>query len=179
MRIIAGEWRGRRITPPPGRAVRPTTDRVRESWMSAMGGRFDGLHVWDLCAGSGALGLECLSRGAASCVFVEKAAPVVRVIEANAAALGAGSRARIVRSDVIRWLDAQPPPEPVDLVVADPPYATGLATELLERFAAAPFARQLWVEHRSGDIVPDLPGLRQRRYGDTTLSTLDARAPTA
>lgn len=147
--------------------------------MSAMGGRFDGLRLWDLCAGSGALGLECLSRGAESCIFVERAAPVVRVIEANVAALDAGRRARVVRSDVLRWLDAAPPSDTPDLVVADPPYASGLATVLLERFAAAPFARELWVEHRSADMVPDLPGLRQRRYGDTTLSTLDARAPTA
>lgn len=144
-----------------------------------MGGRFDGLSIWDLYAGSGALGLECLSRGATSCVFVERASSVVRVIEANVGALDAGARARVIRGDALGWIDRDPPPTPVDLVVADPPYGKGFAAALLERWARAPFARELWVEHRSGEILPDLPGLRQRRYGDTTLSSLDARGPIA
>lgn len=177
MRIIAGEWRGRRIAAPPGRGVRPTGDRIREAWLSAMGGRLDGLRVWDLFAGSGALGLECLSRGAAHCTFVERAPAALRVIRANIDALGAGDRSRVVHADVHGWLGADPPPAPPDLALADPPYGTGDARALFERFAAAPFARELWVEHRTDDDVPDLPGLRRRRYGDTTLSTLDAPEP--
>ncbi len=174
MRIIAGTWRGRRITAPPGRHVRPTGDRVREAWMSAMGGRFDGLVVWDLFAGSGALGLECLSRGAARCIFVERAPAATRVIHANLAALGGHAGARVVQADALRWIASDPPPPPADLALADPPYGSGAARALLEHFAAAPFARELWVEHRIDDDVPELPGLRRRRYGETTLSTLAA-----
>lgn len=138
--------------------------------MSAMGGRFDGLHVMDLFAGSGALGLECLSRGAASCVFVEIAAPALRALNANVDLVGARDLATVVRSDALRWLDRAPPA--IDLAVADPPYARGLAVALAERFVRAPFARELWVEHRSDEVLPPTPGLRQRSYGDTILSTL-------
>ena len=175
MRIIGGEWRGRRLTPPKGRDVRPTTDRVRESWMSAMGGRFDGLVVLDLFAGSGALGLETLSRGAEAATFVEKADASIRVIRSNVELVGAGDRATIVQKDALRFV-ADVEPGAFDLVLADPPYGQGLAAELLERFAARPFALELWVEHRSDEPIPDLPGLRSRRYGDTTLSILDSDA---
>lgn len=171
MRIIAGQWRGRRLAAPPGRGVRPTSDRLREAWMSAMGGTFHGLRVADLFAGSGALGLECLSRGATSCTFVEKAASALRVLERNVAELGAGERATVVRADALHWLD-RPDLPTFDLVVADPPYARGLATALAERWLRAPFCRELWVEHRADESLPPAPDLRQRRYGDTLLSTL-------
>ncbi|NJD20716.1 MAG: 16S rRNA (guanine(966)-N(2))-methyltransferase RsmD, partial [Gemmatimonadetes bacterium] len=83
MRIIAGRWKGHRLKPLKGRDVRPTTDRVREAWMSALGGRMDGLRVLDLFAGSGALGLETLSRGAEHVVFVERSRGSLRTLEAN------------------------------------------------------------------------------------------------
>lgn len=140
--------------------------------MSAMGGRFDDQRVVDLFAGSGALGLECLSRGAASCVFVERASAALRALRANVAALGAGTLAMVVRADASAWLDADPDRDPFDLALADPPYGRGFATALAERFVRAPFARELWVEHRSDERLPPSPGLRQRRYGDTILSTL-------
>jgi 16S rRNA (guanine966-N2)-methyltransferase len=175
VRIIAGEWRGRRLTPVRVRGVRPTSDRVREAWMSAMGGTFVGCRVVDLFAGSGALGLECLSRGADHCTFVEKAASSRRVLEANVALLGAGRRATVVQIDVLTWLDRRTG-EPLDLALADPPYGEGWAEALVERFRRRPFARELWVEHRSDDPVPAAPGLEQRRYGDTMLSTLTADA---
>ncbi len=174
MRIIAGEWRGRRIDPPRGRDVRPTTDRVRESWMSAMGGRFDGLRVLDLFSGSGALGLELLSRGAAEAMLVERAAPALRSIRANVRALDAEERVRVVERDVFRFLEGVGRHD-FDLAVADPPYEQGHAAALLEHFARAPFAHELWVEHRVGEPVPELPGLRSRRYGDTVISHLESR----
>jgi 16S rRNA (guanine966-N2)-methyltransferase len=139
--------------------------------MSAMGGSFHGRRVADLFAGSGALGLECLSRGAESCVFVERAAPALRVLETNVAALGAEPRATVVRADVLEWLDRADRPE-VDLALADPPYGRGLAAALARRWAEAPFADELWLEHRSDEVLEPTPGLRQRRYGDTILSTL-------
>lgn len=173
MRIISGVWRGRRLSPLRGRDVRPTADRVREAWMSAMGGRFDGLTVLDLFAGSGALGLECLSRGARACTFVERAASSLKVLEANVATLEAGERSRVVRADALAFVGGLEPGA-YDLAVADPPYDEGLAAELLGRFARRPFARELWVEHRSDESLPPIPGLRHRRYGDTTLTILAA-----
>lgn len=171
MRIIGGEWRGRRLSAPPGRRVRPTGDRLREAWMSAMGGSFHGLRVADLFAGSGALGLECLSRGAESCTFVERASGVVRVLRRNVEDLGAGERATVVRADALAWADRLPEGA-FDLVLADPPYARGFATALARRWLEGPFARELWIEHRADELLPEVPELRRRRYGDTLLSTL-------
>lgn len=141
--------------------------------MSAMGGRFDGLHVVDLFAGSGALGLECLSRGAASCVFVENDATALRALGDNVARVGAEDAATVVRADALSWLDG-PPSVRFDLALADPPYSRGLAAAVAERFIRSPFARELWVEHRSDEALPPTPGAKQRRYGDTLLTTLVA-----
>ena len=173
MRIIAGEWGGRRIKAPAGRDVRPTTDRVREAWMSALGGRLDGLTVLDLFAGTGALGLETLSRGAAHATFVEIARASVRSLEENIAALDAGARATVIKGDALKYA-RKLAPEAFDLALADPPYGEGQAAALFEHFREVPFARELWVEHRTGEPVPELPGVRHRRYGDTTLSHLAA-----
>lgn len=171
MRIIAGEWRGRRLQTVKGRGVRPTTDRVRESWMAALGGEVVGARVLDLFAGSGALGLEALSRGAREATFVEKARGPLRALRANVEILGAGERARIVRGDAMAFVRKLGPVS-FDLVLADPPYDGDYARELLLLFSENPFASALWVEHRSGEPLPPLPGLRQRRYGDTSLSIL-------
>lgn len=141
-----------------------------------MGGRFDGLRVVDLFAGSGALGLECLSRGAEHATFVESATPSLRVLEANIDLVAAAAQCRIVRSDVARYLD-RPLDEPFDLALADPPYGQGWAARLLERFARDPFAAELWVEHAANEELPEVPGLRTRRYGDTSLSTLTVAEP--
>lgn len=175
MRIIAGEWRGRRLATPKGRQVRPTADRVRESWMSAMGGTFEGLGVLDLFAGSGSLGLECLSRGAAHCTFVERSISSVRVLRTNVAALEAGDRSRVVEGDALSFI-RDLAPLAFDLTMADPPYGRGLAAALIESFLREPFARELWVEHRSDDALPASQALRQRRYGDTILTALTADA---
>lgn len=171
MRIIAGEWRGRRLKAPPGRDVRPTTDRVREAWMSALGPSIPGARVLDLFSGSGALGLECLSRGAAHVVFVERARGGLKAIEENVGLLGCRDRVQVVQADALRYLRGLAPGA-FDLALADPPYGQGLAAQLVEAFAVTPFARELWVEHRVTDAVPELPGIRQRRYGDTVLTTL-------
>jgi 16S rRNA (guanine966-N2)-methyltransferase len=171
MRIIAGQWKGHRLKPLRGKDVRPTTDRVREAWMSALGGRLDGLTVLDLFAGSGALGLEALSRGAAWVVFVERARGSLRVLEANVAHLGAGEACRVVADDVFRYLKAFDGP-PFDVALADPPYGAGDAGRLVALFRTSPFARELWLEHPWRETFPDNPGDRTRRYGDTALTTL-------
>lgn len=171
MRIIAGRWKGHRIKSIRGRNIRPTTDRVREAWMSALGGRLDGLTVLDLFAGSGALGLEALSRGATEAVFVEQARGALRVLSANVALLGAEELCRIVADDVFRFLRSVDGVS-FDVALADPPYGTGDAARLVELFRTAPFARELWVEHPWRESFPQAPGDRTRRYGDTALTRM-------
>src|SRR3954467_10782232 len=128
MRIIAGRWRGRPLLSPPGHATRPTADRVREALFSMLASRlgtFEGLQVADLFAGSGALGLEALSRGAAHCVFVEKDRRAVEAIRANLAALGASGEV------LARDADHAALPGPFDLAFLDPPYGSGLVTAVM------------------------------------------------
>jgi 16S rRNA (guanine966-N2)-methyltransferase len=135
MRIIAGKWRGRPLVAPPGAATRPTADRVREALFSMLASRlgsFDGLRVADLFAGSGALGLEALSRGAAHCVFVETDRAAIEAIRANIAALGA------LGEVLARTAEHAALPGPVDLAFLDPPYGSGLAQAALEKLPLAP-----------------------------------------
>ena len=124
MRIIAGEWRGRPIDAPAGQTTRPTADRARETLFSMLASRlgpFDDLRVADLFAGSGALGLEALSRGAASATFVESDRRAVAAIKHNAARLGADERVHVFGGSAL----ALPRSDPFDLIFADPPYAPG------------------------------------------------------
>jgi 16S rRNA (guanine966-N2)-methyltransferase len=174
MRIIAGRFRGHRLKPLKGKGVRPTTDRVREAWMSAMGGQFDDLEVLDLFSGSGALGLEALSRGAHRVTFVEKARGALRVMEANISQLAVAESCTVVADDVFRFLDREL--ASFSFAVADPPYGSGHAQVLVDRWREAPFARELWLEHplRETLCLPD--AATTRRYGDTALTTLTAEA---
>ena len=133
LRVIAGSLRGRPLRAPPGDATRPTADRVREALFSMLASRlgsFDGLAVADLFAGSGALGIEALSRGAASCLFVEQDRAALDALRANLAAL---KLAADVRATSV--LALPPAPAPLDLVVMDPPYGTGAGTVALDRLA--------------------------------------------
>ena len=132
MRIISGQWRGRPLAAPQGDATRPTADRTRETLFSMLVSRvgsFEGLAVGDFFAGSGALGLEALSRGAASCLFVERDRAAVDVIRANAAKLGL-ARPDIRQSDV---LALGPTPAPLDIIFMDPPYGTGAGAVALDK----------------------------------------------
>ena len=136
MRIIAGEWRGRRLVAPPGIQTRPTADRTRETLFSMLASRigsFDGLRVADLFAGSGALGLEALSRGAGHATFVENDRAAVKAIEANAATLGASDRISVRAMSAA----ALPRSERFDLIFADPPYAPGSGSAAVSSVAAA------------------------------------------
>ena len=175
MRIIAGRWRGRRLKALRGRDVRPTTDRVRESWMAALGPDLEGATVLDLFAGSGALGFEALSRGAERVVFVERARSALSAIRANAELLGAAREVEIRSGDAMKYVNRLKAGS-FDLALADPPYGKGLAASLMESFRVTPFASQLWVEHRKTDALPDLAGLRQRRYGDTLISMVEGQS---
>jgi 16S rRNA (guanine966-N2)-methyltransferase len=175
MRIVAGRLGGRRITAPPGTDTRPTSDRVREALFSALG-PLDGERVLDLFAGSGALAIEALSRGAGSAVLVEKDARAAGVVQGNLDALGIpAEQARVRRRDALAALrDAREAGETYDLVFLDPPYrlATGLGPELAPALAPvlAPGARVIGESDRRTPL--DLPGYRttfERRYGDTLL----------
>ena len=167
MRIVAGRWRGRRIEAPRGEQVRPTGDRVREAWMSILNPWIPEARVLDLFAGSGALGLEALSRGAATVDFVESSPRSIAAIRANAAALGAGDAAVIHRADALRYIERLEP-HTYDLAFADPPYDLGLATRVAERWLAVPFADIIGIEHRSDEVLPG-DGER-RRYGSTVIT---------
>lgn len=173
MRIIAGQWRGHNIAAPPGDRTRPTTDRVREAWMSALQHDLAEARVLDLFAGSGALGLEALSRGAAYVTFVEKAAGPLRALQANVEKLGAADSTEIVKTDALRFVETLPA-DAFDIVFADPPYAGGAAARLVERFTAVPFARILTIEHHAKEALPVAADARTRRYGDTAITFITA-----
>lgn len=135
--------------------------------MSIVQADLPGARVVDLCAGSGALGLEALSRGAASVDFVDDAPASLRVIRANVATLEAGAQARVVRSDVVPFLRTLEPGR-YDVAFADPPYGSGLALAVAERWLAEPFAPVLSVEHAVADAMP--AGTDTRRYGSTAVT---------
>jgi 16S rRNA (guanine966-N2)-methyltransferase len=133
MRIIAGQWRGRPLAAPKGDATRPTADRTREALFSMLASRvgsFEDLAVADFFAGSGALGFEALSRGAASCLFVEQDRAALDALRANAEKLG-------VRADIraTSVLALGPAPKPMDVILMDPPYGTGAGSVALDKLA--------------------------------------------
>ncbi len=176
LRVIAGEHRGRRLATPPGRGTRPTGDRVRESLFNLLG-TVDGARVLDLFAGSGALGIEALSRGAVHAVFVERHRDALRILRENVDALRLGPRCTILAGDA--WGDAGAAAGPFDLILADPPWGDA-AEERVVAVAAARLAPGgvLVLEHPAERPAPEAPfGLsvrKARRYGSTSL-TLYAR----
>jgi 16S rRNA (guanine966-N2)-methyltransferase len=142
--------------------------------MSALQTEIEGSTVLDLFAGSGALGLELLSRGARHVTFVERGAPALRTLKANAAKLHVtDDEMTLVRGDAVDYAGAVPELA-FDLAVADPPYHQGFAAELLQMFRRRPFARWFWIEHSNSETLPDLPALKTRRYGDTALTSITA-----
>ena len=135
MRVIAGEWRRRLLQAPPGEATRPTADRTRETLFAMLTSRlgsFEGLAVADLFAGSGALGLEALSRGAASCLFAENDPAALRALRANIANLRAQQRCDVRAGSVMQLGPAK---APCDLILLDPPYGSGAGVVALDRLA--------------------------------------------
>lgn len=155
MRIIAGQWRGRKLVAPAGVSTRPTADRIRETLFSMLASRlgsFEGLRVADLYAGSGALGLEALSRGAAHATFIESDRAAIKAIEANAAALGAKDRISLRPMSAA----ALPASEPFDLIFADPPYDPGSGTAVAAAVARAEWLAEggwMAIETHRGDAV--------------------------
>ncbi len=175
-RIIAGAFGGRRIETPKGDGTRPTSDRVREALFSSLEselGDFDDVHVLDLFAGSGALGLESLSRGAISATFVESDARAVAVIKANIKSLGL-TRATVIKGTVGGFLE-RAPDDPFELVFIDPPYAlpTEQLTALVRRAAEVLGGDALFVVERATRDPFTWPegvfAIRDKAYGETTL----------
>jgi 16S rRNA (guanine966-N2)-methyltransferase len=167
MRIVAGQWKGRRISAPAGKLVRPTLDRVREAWMSILQNDIPGTRVLDLYSGSGALGLEALSRGAATADFVENASRSLSALEANIESLGAAGVARVHRTKALQFVKTLTP-NAFDVTFADPPYEGGEAKMLAEVWINSPFSAILSVEHAGGAEMP--PGGDTRRYGTASIT---------
>ncbi|HZO35691.1 MAG TPA: 16S rRNA (guanine(966)-N(2))-methyltransferase RsmD [Solirubrobacteraceae bacterium] len=169
MRIVAGRFGGRRIEAPRGTKTRPTSDRVREALFSVLGD-VTGLAVLDLFAGSGALGLEALSRGASRATFVERDPAALRALEANLAALGVEADVR--RADARTFArNASATAAPYDLIFVDPPYrdAPALSRELDLGPLLTATGRIVTESHRNEPLEIDLPTTFERRYGDTVI----------
>ena len=175
MRIIAGQWRGRSIEAPAGNATRPTSDRAREGLFSMLTSRlgdFEGLRVADLFAGSGAAGLEALSRGAAQCTFVESDRAALDALRRNIVKLGADDRAEVRAVDATRFAGG-----PFHLVLLDPPYGSGLGQQGLANLAAtgalAPGCLVALETGRGEEVsAAGLESLADRVYGKARIHLL-------
>lgn len=175
MRIIAGALKGRTLASPTWEGLRPTSDRLRETLFNVLGPAVDGARVLDVCAGTGAVALEALSRGAVAATCLESDPRAVALIRANAARCGVENRCRIVRGDAPAALTAPAVGGPFDLVVLDPPYAAPWIDQAVAAAAVlvAPGGR-LVLEHAAKRAAPAVAGLRlerTRRAGDSALTT--------
>ena len=175
MRVIAGQARGRKLVPPPGDRVRPTLDRVREALFSIIGPSLPGASFIDLYAGSGANGIEALSRGAALSVFVDSFTESQKCIRKNLETTGLADRAKVMHYGLPESLGKIG--GSYDVVFADPPYAQGNYEGLLVAISDAGLVApggQVIIEHTSKETLPDIAAAltcqRRKKYGKTTLS---------
>lgn len=170
MRVVAGEFGGRRLVAPEGTATRPTTDMVRQAVFNSLQsqGVIEGAAVADLFAGSGAMGIEALSRGAAHCTFVERERSALTALRSNIAALGIADRCTVVATDVLAWVPAM---RGIDIVFADPPYSFEAWPTLL----AAIHGCDLVVAEADTAVEPPAgwEQVRARRYGRTWVTVLE------
>lgn len=174
MRIIAGEFRGRRLKAPTWDGLRPTSDKLRETLFNILAPRVEGARVVDGYAGTGAVGLEALSRGAAHVTFVEKNPRAAALIEENAAACGLKQGYTIERGDLVSALRRLPADARFDLILLDPPYDADNLSEALAAAAARLVPDGLLVLERATRREPDVPDVLNRvrdvRSGDSTLT---------
>ncbi|MCA1789579.1 MAG: RsmD family RNA methyltransferase [Thioalkalivibrio sp.] len=169
MRILKGKHAGRTLTS-PGRAVRPTPESMRDRALTLIAAELEGARVLDLFAGSGAVGLEALSRGARYVDFVENGAPALHALKANIAALRERDRTRIFKRDVIPWIQALEAGA-YDVAYVDPPYRSRKLDRVLERWAEVPFAKVLVVEHHADQALP-IKGRTHGFDGPTRITVL-------
>lgn len=175
IRIIAGQWRGRKLQTPDWAGLRPTSDRLRETLFNILAPRIEGARVLDAYAGTGAVGIEALSRGAAHVTFVERDPRAVALIEGNLRALGVTDRYAIIRAGFAAAPELDRLAGPVDIVFVDPPYG---AAELIEALGAAERlvtgTTLLVVEHATRDAAPEKTGTlvrtRELTQGDSALA---------
>ena len=180
LRIIAGKYKGRRLHSPRGKSIRPTADRVREAIFNIVGSRCQGHVVFDLFAGTGALGLEALSRGADQVVFVDSHHSAVDVIRRNISACGCGESTLVFAADIRQNLGClKKAARPAEVVFMDPPYRQGLVGSALHQLHSGNFIAPeaiLIIEHPSDDPLPETGEIfqldDQRRYGKTLVSFL-------
>lgn len=170
MRIVGGTFAGRDLVSPSGR-VRPTAEAVRVACMQMLAGRLVGASFLDLFAGSGGVGLEALSRGAARCDFVENNPSALHSLKANVAALRVRARSRIFKRDVIPFVQALPP-DAYDIAFVDPPYGSGKLDRVLREWQARPFSRVLVLEH-AADLRLSVHG-ESRRIGESALTLVNS-----
>lgn len=166
MRIVGGRWAGRDLMSPGGR-VRPTAEQIRVHWMELLGTRLEGARVLELYAGTGAVGLEALSRGARYADFVENNPAALHSLKANVAALRATTRTRIFKQDALRYI-GRLPAGAYDVALADPPYGSKQTERVIARWLDVPFADTLAVEHAAGHRLPR--AARSMVFGDSALS---------
>ena len=179
MRVISGEWRGRKLIAPKNDATRPTADRTRETLFSMLASRlgsFEGLYVADLFAGSGALGIEALSRGAAHCLFGEQDREAIDALRKNLGALGATARAEVRAGSV---LALGPAPRSFDLLLLDAPYATGAGSVALDKLSRLGWVdADSWISIETGEKESvDVAGFAieaERKVGKVKLTLLRA-----
>ena len=181
MRVITGSARGCRLETLPGDSTRPTAEKVKESLFSAIQFDIEGRRVLDLFAGSGQLGIEALSRGAASCVFVDQNTQAVQVIRGNLQRAGLTANAQVISTDALTYLNR--PKERFDLVFLDPPYKlTNAYADVVKRLLDEDMLTEdalIVMEHAKDAILPELPEEMElydtRKYGDTCLSLVRRR----
>lgn len=177
--MIAGQHKGRRLKAPAWTGLRPTSDKLRETLFNILAPRIAGARVLDGFAGTGAIGIEALSRGAASVVFVEQDRRAAALIEANLSTCGVAQGATIIRGDLTTVLRGFPPESWFDLIVLDPPYdAPRVAPALVAAAARLAPGGLLVLERatrREPDIPPSLIEMRHVRSGDSTLTFLERR----
>lgn len=171
MRIVGGAFAGRHLTS-PGKRVRPTAEAVRVAWMEALGERIKGARVVDLFAGTGALGLEALSRGATSVDFVENGAASLHALKANVAALRATKRTRIFKKDAIPFVERLEAGA-YDLAFADAPYGSRKLDRVLSYWLYEPFAKVLGIEHAPDHDLPHKGRIVVRGKSRVTLFEAD------
>jgi 16S rRNA (guanine966-N2)-methyltransferase len=176
MRIVGGTLAGRDLLSPRDGRVRPTAEAVRAGMLELVGDAVPGARVLDLFAGTGALGLEALSRGARRADFVEFRPASLHALRTNVARLRLRERCRVFNHDALQFMEGIPP-EGYDLAFADPPYESRILDRVVTRWKAQPFARVLVVEHARTHLLP--PGGKKRSFGETSVSVYRVPAPKA
>ena len=180
LRITGGALRGRLVRTPPGLAVRPSSGMLRETLFNLIGPGIAGWRFLDLCAGSGAVGIEAISRGAAEVVFVDDHPAAIALIRRNLEGLGIGAGARLLRRGAVRALEELARQGALfDVVFIDPPYDTGIAGACLRSPALGAIIRprrRVYLQHRRRETLPEVAGWAradERRFGDTVLTTCE------